>query len=112
MKKERTFYDTSQARVVVVAESDAGPFRAVLTVAQAQRLMTDLSRALINGGVLRGRAIPPPPPCQGKRAYRSEDHARRAHAQAGFRIRPYPCDLGHGWHVSADEKTGRDRGGR
>lgn len=42
--------------------------------------------------------------CNGKRAYTSEDRAKRANGTANFRIRPYLCDKCSKWHVANADK--------
>lgn len=47
--------------------------------------------------------------CAGKRTWNSASAARRAHAKASFRVRPYECDECRRWHVTNSDKTGHER---
>ena len=63
--------------------------------------LTHADRSVFSGGAnLCGR----------KRRYPSATGARRAHAKAHWRVRPYQCTRCHGWHVTNNEKLeGRSR---
>lgn len=43
----------------------------------------------------------------GKRGYPSQSQARAANRKAGWRVRPYRCDVCHAWHVTNHEKSAR-----
>jgi hypothetical protein len=85
-----------------------------ISLANAQRLVSDLSKALIADGVLKGRgpraaSMPDkhqhPTFCPGKRAFESEEAAMRGFKKAPCTLRPYQCPGCKKWHVTNPEKA-------
>ena len=87
----------------VLGPDDQGCWVA-MGIHEAQRLVGQVSSALIAAGVMRGRERRFVQ-CQGeKRAYRSRAAARAAHAAAGFRVRIYRCPRCDAFHVANADK--------
>jgi hypothetical protein len=88
--------------------------RVPLTLAAAQRLISDLSKSLISDGVLKGRgpraaSMPDrhqhPQFCLRKKGYASADAAlAHAGAYASARVRAYLCECKK-WHLTNPEKA-------
>lgn len=55
----------------------------------------------------QNRVLNPPRYCQatGKRIWRGQNEAKRAHSKAHFRIKAYRCRECCGWHVTARDKA-------
>lgn len=75
-----------------------------ITIEQAKKLSSKLSGCLVK--TLRPDTKSPYIACRGKRSFPSKESARLHNSGAGWRIRPYYCEVCSSWHVTNSDKAG------